>query len=184
MVKKCWGILQIVFHRTLETTSKALAHQNSAFGAGKWSLKPYSMFPPLWDPKVIVAGTLKHTFWNYSNLNSAWSISESTLLKLLQLNVHWHGPITHAHSMTCHRTSFNMQLVPYPKLYFPETSTLEGPQHIGPSPWCHMFHPFTSSSSPPPPAYPESISFWNYLNLTWVIQLHMRIQPLSHMSSS
>ena len=60
--KKCWGILQIVFHPTLETTSKAPAHQNSAFGAGKWSPKPYSMFPPAWDPKVIVAGTLKHTF--------------------------------------------------------------------------------------------------------------------------
>ena len=60
--KKCWGILQIVFHPTLETTSKAPAHQNSAFGAGKWSPKPYSMFPPAWDPKVIVAGTLKRTF--------------------------------------------------------------------------------------------------------------------------
>ena len=33
--KKCWGILQIIFHPTLKTTSKAPAHQNSAFGAGK-----------------------------------------------------------------------------------------------------------------------------------------------------
>ena len=69
--KKCWGILQIVFHPTLKTTSKAPAHQNSAFGAGKWSPKPYSMFPLLWDPKVIVAGTSKLTFWNYFNLKSA-----------------------------------------------------------------------------------------------------------------
>ena len=69
--KKCWGILQIVFHPTLKTTSKAPAHQNSAFGAGKWSPKPYSMSPLLWDPKVIVAGTSKLTFWNYSNLKSA-----------------------------------------------------------------------------------------------------------------
>ena len=29
--KKCWGILQIVLHPTLETTSKAPAHQNSTF---------------------------------------------------------------------------------------------------------------------------------------------------------
>ena len=101
------------------------------------------MFPPLWDPKVIVASTLKHIFWNYSNLNSAWSISESTLLKLLQLNVHQHGPIMHAHSTTRHRTSFNMQSVTYPKVYFPETSTPEGPQCTGPAPWWRMFHPFT-----------------------------------------
>ena len=60
--KKCWGILQIVFHPTLEITSKAPAHQNSAFGAGKWLPKPYSMFPPMWDPKVIIVGTLKHIF--------------------------------------------------------------------------------------------------------------------------
>ena len=60
--KKCWGILQIVSHPTLETTSKAPAHQKSTFGAGKWSPKLYSMSPPVWDPKVIVAGTLKHTF--------------------------------------------------------------------------------------------------------------------------
>ena len=33
--KKCWGILQIVFHPTFKTTSKAPAHQNSAFGIGK-----------------------------------------------------------------------------------------------------------------------------------------------------
>ena len=67
--KKCWGILQIVFHPTLETNSKAPAPQNSAFGVGKWSPKPYSMSPPVWDPKVIIAGTSKYIFWNYSNLN-------------------------------------------------------------------------------------------------------------------
>ena len=67
--QKCWGILQIVFHPTLKTTSKAPVYQNSAFSAGKWSPKPYSMSPPLWDPKVIVAGTSKHIFWNYFNLN-------------------------------------------------------------------------------------------------------------------
>ena len=93
------------------------------------------MFPQAGDPKVIVAGTSKHIFWNYSNLNPVWSISECTLMKLLQLNVRQHGPITHAHSMTCRRTSFNMQLVPDPKVYFPGTSTLEGPQHTGPAPW-------------------------------------------------
>ena len=60
--KKCWGILQIVFHPTLKTTSKAPAHQNSAFGAGKWSSKPYSMSPLLRDPNVIVAGTSKLIF--------------------------------------------------------------------------------------------------------------------------
>ena len=60
--KKCWGILQIVFHPTLKTTSKAPAHQNLAFGAGKWSPKPYSMSPLLWDLKVIVAGTSKLIF--------------------------------------------------------------------------------------------------------------------------
>ena len=60
--KKCWGILQIVFHPTLKTTSKASAHQNSAFGAGKWSSKLYSMSPLLWDLKVIVAGTSKFIF--------------------------------------------------------------------------------------------------------------------------
>ena len=36
--KKCWGILQIVFHLTLTMTSKVPAHQKSAFGVGKWSL--------------------------------------------------------------------------------------------------------------------------------------------------
>ena len=60
--KKCWGILQIVFHPTLKTTSKAPAHQNSAFGVGKWSSKLYSISPLLWDPKVIVAGTSKLIF--------------------------------------------------------------------------------------------------------------------------
>lgn len=68
--KKCWGILQIVFHPTLETTSGAPAHQSSAFGAGKGLPKPYSMFPSACNPEVIVAGNSKHTFWNYSNLNS------------------------------------------------------------------------------------------------------------------
>ena len=68
-------------------TSKGPAHQNSIFGVGKWSPKLHSMFPRAGDPKVIVAGTSKHIFWNYSNLNSTWSISESTFLKLLQLNI-------------------------------------------------------------------------------------------------
>ena len=35
--KKCWGILQIVFHLTLTITSKGPAHQNLAFGVSKWS---------------------------------------------------------------------------------------------------------------------------------------------------
>ena len=69
--KKCWGILQIVFHPTLIMISKGPAHQNSTFGVGKWSLKLHSMFPQAGDPKVIVAGTSKHIFWNYSNLNPA-----------------------------------------------------------------------------------------------------------------
>ena len=69
--KKCWGILQIFFHRTLIMTSKGPAHQNSIFGVGKWSPKLHSMFPRAGDPKVIVAGTSKHIFWNYSNLNLA-----------------------------------------------------------------------------------------------------------------
>ena len=43
--KKCWGILQIVFHPTLETNSKAPPYQNSTFGVGKWSPKLHSMFP-------------------------------------------------------------------------------------------------------------------------------------------
>ena len=60
--KKCWGIQQIVFHPTLTRTSKVLAHQKSAFGVDKWLPKPYSMSSPVWDPKVIVAGTSKHTF--------------------------------------------------------------------------------------------------------------------------
>ena len=68
--KKCWGILQIVFHPTLIMTSKGPAYQNSTFGVGKWSPKLHSMFPQVGDPKVIVAGTSKHIFWNYSNLNS------------------------------------------------------------------------------------------------------------------
>ena len=69
--KKCWGILQIVFHPTLIITSKGPAHQNSAFGVGKWSLKLHSMFPQAWEPKVIIVGISKHIFWNYSNLNLA-----------------------------------------------------------------------------------------------------------------
>ena len=69
--KKCWGILQIVSHPTLVMTSKVPAHQKLAFGVGEGSPKPHSMFPPAWGPKVIVAGTTKHTFWNYSNLRSA-----------------------------------------------------------------------------------------------------------------
>ena len=43
-------------------TSKVPAHQKSTFGVGKWSPKPHSMFPPVWDLKVIIAGTLEHTF--------------------------------------------------------------------------------------------------------------------------
>ena len=58
----CWGILQIFPHPTLTMTSKVPAHQKSTFGIGKWSLKPYSMFPPVWDLKVIIAGTSEHTF--------------------------------------------------------------------------------------------------------------------------
>ena len=69
--KKCWGILQIVFHPTVIITSKGPAHQNSVFGVSKWSPKLHSMFPQAWDPKVIVAGTSKYIFWNYSNLNPA-----------------------------------------------------------------------------------------------------------------
>jgi len=110
-------------------------------------------------------------FWNYSNLNSAWSISGSMLLKLLQLNLCRYGPITHAHSTTCCWTPLNMQLVPYSKIYFPKTSTPKIPWRTGPTPWCRMFHTFTifalsPSSSQPPPADLKSISFYNYLNLT------------------
>ena len=76
--KKCWGILRIVLHPTLIMTSKGPAHQNLTFGVSKWSPKLHSMFPQAGDPKVIIAGTLKHIFWNYSNLNLAWSILEST----------------------------------------------------------------------------------------------------------
>ena len=65
------------------------------------------------------------------------------LSKILQLNIRQHSPITHAHSMTCRQTSFSMQSVPDPKVYFPGTSTPEGPQHTGPAPWGRMFHPFT-----------------------------------------
>ena len=43
--KKCWSILQIVFHPTLIITPKGPAHQNSAFGVGKWSPKLHSVFP-------------------------------------------------------------------------------------------------------------------------------------------
>ena len=43
--KKCWGILQIVFHPTLTMISMGPAHQNSTFGVGKWSPKLHSMFP-------------------------------------------------------------------------------------------------------------------------------------------
>ena len=141
--KRCWGILQIFLYPTLTITSKVPAHQKSAFGVGKWSPKPHSMSSSVWDPKVIVAGTSKHTFWNYSNLKSAWRISENILLNLLQLNVCQHDPITQAHSMTYRWTSFSMQSVSYPKVYSPETSTLEGPQCTGPAPWWRMFHPFT-----------------------------------------
>ena len=94
------------------------------------------MFPQAGDLKIIVAGTSKHIFWNYSNLNPAWGISESTLLKLLQLNVRQHGPITQAHSTTCRRTSFNMQSVSDPKVYFQEhlhqrVPNIQGQHHGG-----------------------------------------------------
>ena len=69
--KKCWGILQIVFFPTFIMTSKGPAHQNSAFGVGKWSPKLHSMFLQARDPKVIVVGSSKHIFWNYPNLNLA-----------------------------------------------------------------------------------------------------------------
>ena len=39
------------------------------------------------------------------------------------------------------------------------------------------------SASLPLPAYPEYISFWNYFNLIWVIQICRCIQPFSHLSS-
>jgi len=117
--KKVLGYPTNCFPSTLKTTSKVPAHQNSAFGAGKWSSKPYSMSPLLRDLKVIVAGTSKFIFWNYSNLKSAWRISEGTLLKLLQHNIRWHGPITQAHSVTCCQTPCNTQSVPYSKVYFP-----------------------------------------------------------------
>ena len=58
----CSGILQIFPHPTLTMTSKVPAHQKSTFGVGKWSPKPHSMFPLVWDPKVIIASTLEHTF--------------------------------------------------------------------------------------------------------------------------
>ena len=45
--KKCWGILQIIFHPTLTMTSKVPVHQKSAFGVDKWLPKPHSMFPPV-----------------------------------------------------------------------------------------------------------------------------------------
>ena len=60
--KKCWGILQIFPYLTLTMTSKVLVHQKSTFNVAKWLPKPHSMFPPMWDPKVIIVGTLKHTF--------------------------------------------------------------------------------------------------------------------------
>ena len=124
-------------------TSMIPAHQKSAFSVGKWSPKLHSIFPLAWDQRSSLLVPQNTLFWNYSNLNSAWSILESTPLKLLQLNIRRHGLITHAHSMTCRRTSFSMQSVSYPKVYSLETSTPEGPQRTGPAPWWHMFHPFT-----------------------------------------
>ena len=35
-----------------------------------------------------------------------------------------------------------------PKVYFPGTSTPEGPQHTGPAPWRRMFHPFALLYTP------------------------------------
>ena len=43
-------------------TSKVPAHKKLAFGVNKWLPKPHSMFLPVWDPKVIIAGTSEHTF--------------------------------------------------------------------------------------------------------------------------
>ena len=152
--------------------SKGPAHQNSTFGVGKWSPKLHSMFPQAGDPKVIVAGTSKHIFWNYSNLNPAWGISESTLLKLLQLNVRQHGPITQAHSTTCCRTSFSMQSVrsqgvPPRNIYTRVSPTYRAStMGVYVSPIRFASSP---SSSSPTSAPPKSISFWNYLNLTWVM---------------
>ena len=60
--KKCWGIIQIVFHPTLIMTSKGIAYQNSTFGVGKCSLKLHFMLPQAGDPKVIIVGTSKHIF--------------------------------------------------------------------------------------------------------------------------
>ena len=60
--KKCWGILQIFPHLTLTMTSKVLAHQKSTFNVAKWLPMPPSLCPLLSDQKVIMAGTLKHTF--------------------------------------------------------------------------------------------------------------------------
>ena len=60
--KKVLGYPTNCFPSTLKTTSKVPVHQNSAFGAGKWSSKSYSMSPLLRDPKVIVAGTSKLIF--------------------------------------------------------------------------------------------------------------------------
>ena len=71
--KKCWGILQIIFHPTLIIISKGLAHQNSTFGVGKWSPKLHSMFPQAGDPKVIVVGTSKHIFLELLQLKSSLS---------------------------------------------------------------------------------------------------------------
>uniref|UniRef100_A0A7N2LJH4 Uncharacterized protein n=1 Tax=Quercus lobata TaxID=97700 RepID=A0A7N2LJH4_QUELO len=121
--KKCWGILQIVFHLTFKTTSKAPAHQNSAFGVSKWSPKPYSMSPLLWDPKVIVAGT-------FNNLppdliqHAVNPISKS----VLPINIY-------TISSPTYKASTMMAYV---------------------SPICFAS---SSSSSLPPLAYPESISF-------------------------
>ena len=123
-------------------TSKVPAHQKSTFGVGKWSPKPHSMFPPAWDLKVIIAGTLEHIFLELLQLKSSLKYFRKYSSELLQLNIRQHGPITHAYSMTCCRTSFSMQLVPDPKVYFPGTSTSEGPQRTRPAPQGRMFHPF------------------------------------------
>ena len=58
------------------------------------------------------------------------------LLKLLQLNIHRHGPITQAQFTTCHWTSFSMQSVLDPKCIFQKhlhqrVPNIQGQRHGG-----------------------------------------------------
>ena len=132
--------------------------------------KPHSMSPPARDTKVIIAGTSEHIFLELLQINFSWSISPSMLLKLHKLNLRWHGPIMHTHSMTCRQTLLSMQLVLYSKIYSLETSLPETPRHIGPSPWFCIFLTVTISVSSPSSSlhnHHQPMLFWNYLNLTW-----------------